>query len=80
MASLDDLLTTLVAQDNGFNSIMIVAHNPGLTSFANFLLPGITSNLSTAGVVAVQIDRDDWNLFEQPDTERLVYDYPKLKP
>ncbi len=79
MASLDDLLGVVAAQDNSFNSVMMFAHNPGLTEFANFLIPGITNNLPTAGVVSVQIDRDDWNLYQQPKAELLVYDYPKLE-
>ncbi len=78
LASLDDLLDVVVAQDNGFNSLMLVGHNPGLTNFANFLIPGITSNLPTAGVVSVQIDSEDWNLYERPPVELLTYDYPKL--
>ena len=78
LASVDDLLDVVVAQDNGFNSLLIVGHNPGLTNFANFLSPGLTDNLPTAGVVSVQIDRDDWSLYEQPATELLVHDYPKL--
>ncbi len=78
LASLDDLLGAVVAQDNGFNSLMIVAHNPGLTEFANFLLPGLTNNLPTAGVVSLQMDREDWSLYEQPAAELLAYDYPKL--
>lgn len=78
LASLDDLLGAVVAQDTGFNSLMLVGHNPGLTEFANFLIPGLTNNLPTAGVVSVQIDRDDWNLYEQPQTELLAFDYPKL--
>jgi phosphohistidine phosphatase len=78
LASLEDLLATLASQDNGFNNIMIVAHNPGLTQFANFLTPGLTNNLPTAGVVSVQIESDDWTLFEQPETQLLAYDYPKL--
>lgn len=79
MASLDDLLATIVAQDNGFNNLMLFGHNPGLTELANFLSPGVTNNLPTAGILSVQIDREDWNLHEQPETELLVYDYPKLK-
>ena len=63
LASLDDLLDTVVAQDNGFNSLMVVAHNPGLTDFANFLVPGLTNNLPTAVCVCVEIDRDDWSLY-----------------
>jgi phosphohistidine phosphatase len=79
LASLDDLLDVIVAQDNGFNNLMIVGHNPGLTEFANFLVPGITDNLPTAGVVSVQLDREDWALHTQPTCELLAYDYPKLQ-
>lgn len=79
LASLDDLLDIVTAQDIGFNSLMVVAHNPGLTDFANFLAPHLTDNLPTAGVVSVQIDREDWSLYGQPETELIFYDYPKLK-
>jgi phosphohistidine phosphatase len=79
LASLDDLLDAVVAQDNSFNSLMVVGHNPGLTEFANFLLPGITNNLPTSGVVSVQLDTDDWSLYRQPTAKLLAYDYPKLK-
>ena len=79
LASVDEILDVIVAQDDGFNSLMVVGHNPGMTSFANFLSPGLTHNLPTAGVVSVQIDRDDWNLYERPVTELLVHDYPKRK-
>lgn len=78
LASLNDLLDVVMAQDNGFNNLMLVGHNPGLTDFANFLVPGLSNNLPTASVVSVQIDQEDWSLYGQPDTELLTYDYPKL--
>ena len=77
LASVDEILDTIVAQDNGFNNLMIVGHNPGLTDFANFLVPGLTNNLPTAGVVSVEIDRDDWSLYSQPRAKLLVHDWPK---
>lgn len=77
LASLDDLLDVVMQQDVGFNSLMLVGHNPGLTDFANFLSPGLTNNVPTAGIVSVQFERDDWNLYEQPETELLYYDFPK---
>lgn len=77
LATLEDLLGVVIAQDDGFNSIMLFGHNPGLTEFANFLVPGLTNNLPTAGVVAVQIDQEDWDLYNQPDTELISYNYPK---
>ena len=77
LASLDEILDIVVAQDNAFNNLMLVGHNPGLTDVANFLVPGLTSNLPTVGVVSVQIDQDNWSLYEQPATELLVHDWPK---
>ncbi|MBT8101708.1 MAG: histidine phosphatase family protein [Gammaproteobacteria bacterium] len=77
LASLDELLAVIAAQDNEFNNVMIVGHNPGLTDLANYLSPALTHNLPTAGVVSVQIEQKDWNLSDRPQTKLLVYDYPK---
>ena len=77
LASLDNWLDVVAAQDNGFNSLMLFGHNPGLTDFANYLSPGLTHNVPTAGVVCVNIDADDWLLYERPRTELVVYDFPK---
>ena len=77
LASLNDILDVIVAQDDGFNSLMVVGLNPGLTNIVNFLSPGITGNLPTAGVVSVTIDQDDWKLYEQPNTELILHDCPK---
>ncbi len=79
LASVSEILDIIVAQEVGFNSLMIVGHNPGMTEFANFLSPGLTNNLPTAGVVSVDIDQDDWSLYERPPTELKVHDYPKLR-
>lgn len=76
-ASRERILAVIADQDAGFNSLMIVGHNPGLTDFSNFLSPGLTGNLPTTGVVSVEIDQDDWNLAAQPETRLVVYDYPK---
>ena len=77
LASLRNILDVLAAQDEKFNSLMVVGHNPGLTTFANYLAPGITHNVPTAGVVSVSIDQDDWNLHGQPAAELVLFDYPK---
>ena len=78
LASLDHILDILVAQDAEFNNVMLVGHNPGMTTFANYLSPGVTNNLPTAGVVSVSFEQEDWNLYSAPKTELLAYDYPKL--
>lgn len=66
-------------QDDGFNNLMVVGHNPGMTDFANFLIPDLTANLPTAGVVCVSIDSESWAFAEDDIRELLLYDYPKKK-
>jgi len=77
LASLDAMLDVLASQEAGFNSIMLFAHNPGLTDFANYLAPGLTHNLPTTGVVSVNFDGEDWRLYDRPKTDLILYDYPK---
>lgn len=77
LASVNSILEVIVSQDVGFNSMLLVGHNPGFTDFANHLVPGLTNNIPTAGVVSVELDTDDWSLYDKPDVKLLVYDYPK---
>ncbi len=80
LASVEGILDVIAAQDVGFNSLMLVGHNPGFTSLANYLVPGITNNVPTAGVISVELDTDDWTLYERPDVKLLLYDFPKNRP
>ncbi len=73
------IIEVLAEQDVAFNSIMIVGHNPGFTDFANHLLPGLTHNIPTCGLVSVTLDSDDWNLKKKKNAELAVYDFPKKK-
>lgn len=78
-AGVERILSVLAQQDDAFNSILIIGHNPGLTDFANYLVPGITDNIPTCGFVSLRIDSDDWNLKGEKKIELVVYDYPKKK-
>ncbi len=77
LASLDNLLDVIATQDPGFNHLMLFGHNPGLTDLVNFFMPGLTSNLPTAGVVSISLDCDDWMLYDRPPTKLILHDYPK---
>jgi len=77
LASLDNLLDVIATQDPGFNNLMLFGHNPGLTDLVNYFVPGITNNLPTAGVVSVNLESDDWMLYDRPQTELVMHDYPK---
>ncbi len=77
LASRRKLIEIIGRQDNGFNSVLVVAHNPGLTDLANYLIAGLTDNLPTSGIVSINLASDEWDLRQTGDNELLVYDYPK---
>lgn len=77
LASLDNLLDVVATQDAGFNHLMLFGHNPGLTDFVNYLVPGLTSNLPTSGVVSVNLETEDWMLYDRPPVELALHEYPK---
>ncbi|MGB5247251.1 MAG: histidine phosphatase family protein [Woeseia sp.] len=77
LASTRRILDIVSRQDEGFNNLMVVGHNPGLTDLANYLIPDLTGNLPTCGVVSVTIDCDTWELRQDAKRELLLYDYPK---
>ena len=77
LASLDNLLDVVATQDATFNHLMLFGHNPGLTDFVNYLVPGLTSNLPTAGVVSVNLESEGWMLYDRPPTELALHEYPK---
>jgi phosphohistidine phosphatase len=76
-ASISSILKVIAEQDEGFNHLMIVGHNPGLTDFANYLTPELTDNIPTCGFASFEIDRKDWNLDGDAEIKLMIYDYPK---
>lgn len=76
-ASLETLLDAIDAQDESIGHLMLVGHNPGLTTLANHLLPGITDNLPTAGVLTVELDCDSWSLYSGAGATLVRFDSPK---
>ncbi|MGB5352463.1 MAG: histidine phosphatase family protein [Woeseia sp.] len=77
LASTRRILDIVSRQDEGFNNLMVVGHNPGLTDLANYLIPDLTGNLPTCGVVSVTIDCDTWELRQDAKRALLLYDFPK---
>ena len=60
------------------DSVAIVAHNPGITDFANQLIPEARlDNMPTCSVFAVRADVDQWSDFGKAKREFLFFDSPK---
>lgn len=64
--------------DDSINTVFIIAHNPGITDFANQLSGDFyTGNMPTCGIVAAHIEADHWNAFTIAKKKVFLFDYPK---
>jgi phosphohistidine phosphatase len=57
----ETLMNVLTLQDDSYNSIFMIGHNPELTEFANFLIEENFSKMPTLGVLAIHLDIDSWS-------------------
>lgn len=72
------ILDIVRRQEDAYEDVMLVGHNPGFTEFVNALLPDFRlDNLPTAGVVAVELDIDTWQEADTGSARFVFYDYPK---
>jgi phosphohistidine phosphatase len=76
-ASRKGILKVVARQDSGFNNLMIVGHNPGMTDLADYLYPGLTDNIPTCGFATFEIDIEDWEIDDDTPISLMTYDYPK---
>jgi len=71
------IMNVVSLQDDHYNSIFLIGHNPELTEFANILIEDDFTKLPTLGIVAIDLDIDSWS--EIGDTKGVVnfFIYPK---
>ena len=77
LASLSEMLEVIHEQPDDLNSIMLFAHNPGMTFAANRLGGYDIDNLPTCGVFGLQFETEMWAEVGFASTTQLFLDYPK---
>ena len=61
------------------NHVLVFAHNPGITEFANQLTNVRIDDMPTCAVFALAFHTNSWQEWQKADTEFLFFDYPKLQ-
>ena len=70
-------METLMMQENHFDSILVVGHNPQVTEFAKMMTEGSVSKIPALGVVAINFDIEEWNELEEAQGEIDFIIYPQ---
>ena len=76
-ASSNTIIKVLNKIDEKYSSVMIFAHNPGLTLLNNHISNNYIENIPTCGIVALQLDKK-WNELSKNTCKFLYFEYPKL--
>jgi len=73
----ETLMNVLTLQDDSYETIFLVGHNPELTEFANFLVKDNFPKLPTLGVLAIHLDIDAWSEIKEECGEIDFFIQPK---
>tara|TARA_B100001758_G_scaffold225371_1_gene217353 strand:- start:22 stop:510 length:489 start_codon:yes stop_codon:yes gene_type:complete len=60
-----------------YNTVMIIAHNPGLTNLINMITHINIDNLPTTGIAIVDFDCDSWNNISIENSNLVDLKFPK---
>lgn len=64
--------------DDAVKTVFIVAHNPGITGFADGLDSSFRAgNMSTCALVGICFEAEGWDDFHFSERKVFLYDYPK---
>lgn len=77
LASPEEIMATVCAQDPSFRHILVIGHNPGISRLANLLGDDIPGDMPTAATITLEADVDDWLGFPHAARRVIGYDYPK---
>lgn len=77
LTSPETLKETLMLQENQFETILVVSHNPQVTDLANMLTDEHVSKIPSLGIVAITFDIDEWQELEEAKGEIDFFIFPK---
>jgi phosphohistidine phosphatase len=75
--SVKDYTRIIEETDNQFKKIMLFAHNPTISEFANSLIPVFNENIPTCGIIGIKSSVIEWKTFTKTKNELFLFDYPK---
>ncbi|OJJ20946.1 phosphohistidine phosphatase [marine bacterium AO1-C] len=71
------LLELIKLQSDDVQTLLLVGHNPGLTSLTNFFSSAYIENVPTTGIVGFELNIDQWRHLSAELASLIFFDFPK---
>jgi phosphohistidine phosphatase len=75
-ASYIEILEVLKEIDESINTLILFGHNPGFTTFHNFICPDYIDNIPTCGIVEYEVNLK-WKDLSASCCTLVSFEYPK---
>jgi phosphohistidine phosphatase len=76
-ASTTTIINLIKSCDDKIDSLMLIGHNPSLTSVINQISNVTLDNLPTIGIMSIEFDIDSWSEIEPYSGKMKFFEYPK---
>jgi phosphohistidine phosphatase len=63
--------------DSYIKSLMVVGHNPDITSLSSYFSGQFFDNIPTCGVICLDFAIEDWEAIEKENAQIVFFEYPK---
>lgn len=73
----NDLMALIQGFDQGWQTVFLVGHNPGLTELGNLLAGQQIENLPTCALLVIDFDCGSWDRIGPGGGVVFLYDFPK---
>ncbi len=71
------MIAIIKQMDDEISKLMLVGHNPGMTSLANAMGNDPVSNIPTSGIYCVHLDIPSWEMIRDRCGKTEFFEYPK---
>jgi phosphohistidine phosphatase len=79
-AEIEDLLHVIHEFNETNSNILLIGHNPSITSLVGYLTPTFAEHVPTSGIVVVAFQENNWRLIQARTGTIIAYLNPKGLP
>ncbi|MDP1727880.1 MAG: histidine phosphatase family protein [Bacteroidota bacterium] len=79
-AELNDLLHVIRSINDQYKKVMLVGHNPSITSLVGYLTPTFVEQIPTSGIVIVEFETETWKMIQQQSGKLIWSQNPHKLP
>ncbi len=76
-AGMGELLEIIRELPDEKQNVMLVGHNPGMTSLCNYISDKYFENIPTAAIAEIQFDLETWKDVKMESGKLLSFEFPK---